>query len=106
MMCRKLKDNRGETLVEMLASILIAALAVALLFTCCMASVQMGGQARAADKRYYENLSAAEARTEVKEAGKVKVEGNSNSVEVEIQLYGGEGTYSYQWKKEGVSGGP
>lgn len=97
MMCRKLKDHRGETLVEMLASILIAALAVALLFTCCMASVQMGGQARAADERYYENLSAAEARTEAKGAGKVKVEGNGNSVEVQIQLYGGDGMYSYQW---------
>lgn len=98
-MCRKLKDSRGETLVEMLASILIAALAVALLFTCCMASVQMGGQARAADERYYGNLSAAEARTEAKGAGKVKVEGNSNRVEVQIQLYGGDGMYSYQWEK-------
>ena len=97
MMCRKLKDHRGETLVEMLASILIAALAVALLFTCCMASVQMGGQARAADKRYYENLSAAEGRTGTGENGKVKVEGNGGSVEVEIQLYGGDGMYSYQW---------
>lgn len=97
MMCRKLKDNRGETLVEMLASILIAALAVALLFTCCMASVQMGGQARAADKRYYENLSAAESRTKTEGNGQVNVAGNGNSVEVQIQLYGGDGMYSYQW---------
>lgn len=97
MMCRKLKDNRGETLVEMLASILIAALAVALLFTCCMASVQMGRQARAADKRYYENLSAAESRTKTEGNGQVNVAGNGNSVEVQIQLYGGDGMYSYQW---------
>lgn len=105
-MRRKLKDNRGETLVEMLASILIAALAVALLFTCCMVSVQMGGQARAADERYYENLSAAEGKTGALENGQVNVAGDASNVKLEIQLYGGEGTYSYQWKKEGVSGGP
>ena len=96
MMGRKLKDSRGETLVELLAAILIAALSVALLFTCCMASVEMGRESQAADERYYVNLSAAEARTEVKVTEKVKVEGNSESVEVDINLYGGDGMYSYQ----------
>ena len=105
-MKRKLKDTRGETLVEMLASILIAALAVALLFTCCMASVQMGGQARAADERYYENLSAAEGRTGLENTGKVNVEGNGGNVAVEIQLYGGDGMYSYQWKEKVTPSGP
>ena len=35
-MRKKLRDNRGETLVEVLASILIAALSVALLFSSIM----------------------------------------------------------------------
>lgn len=102
MMCRKLDDNRGETLVEMLASILIAALAVALLFTCCMASVQMGGQARAADKRYYENLSAAEKRGEPlsgdAEVIVAKTDEPTVTQPVDVSLYGGDGMYSYQWK--------
>ena len=42
MVGRKRKDSRGETLVELLASILIAALSVALLFTCCMTAAAMG----------------------------------------------------------------
>lgn len=101
---RKLNDNRGETLVEMLASILIAALSVAVLFTCCTAAVEMGKETRAADEAYYEYLSAAEGRTGSAEEGTVKVEGNSDSVAVEIQLYGGDGMYSY--KKEADPVGP
>lgn len=110
MMCRKLKDNRGETLVEMLASILIAALAVALLFTCCMASVQMGGQARAADERYYDNLSAAEKR-EAPLSGDAKVivaktDEPTVTQPVDVSLYGGDGMYSYQWKEKVTPVGP
>lgn len=107
MMARKLHDSRGETLVEMLASILIAALAVALLFTCCMASVEMGRETREADKNYYEALSKAEeqkapltmdADGNPLTTAVVKVEGSSVSETVEINLYGGEEMYSYQWK--------
>lgn len=106
MMARKLHDNRGETLVEMLASILIAALAVALLFTCCMASVEMGRETWEADKNYYEALSKAEEQKAplMTDAdgnpltAVVKVESSSVSETVEINLYGGEEMYSYQWK--------
>ena len=62
MVGRKRKDSRGETLVELLASILIAALSVALLFTCCMTAAAMGRDTREADGRYYEALSAAEEK--------------------------------------------
>lgn len=104
---RKLNDNRGETLVEMLASILIAALSVAVLFTCCTAAVEMGKETRAADEAYYEYLSAAEGRTEpAEESTTVKVEGNGSEVEVDIGLYGGGEMYSYQWKKEADPVGP
>lgn len=100
MVGRRLNDNRGETLVELLASILIAALSVAVLFTCCTAAVEMGKETRAADEAYYEHLSAAEGRTGLAEEGKVKVEGNGTEIEVDIGLYGGGEMYSYQWKKE------
>lgn len=113
-MSRKLKDTRGETLVEMLASILIAALAVALLFTCCMASVEMGRETREADKNYYEAMSEAERREKLPEkpgdsppsaeTGTVTVKGNSASKDITIDLYGGEEMYSY--KKGAEPGDP
>lgn len=105
-MNRKLKDDRGETLVEMLASILIAALSVAVLFTCCMASVEMGRETRAADQRYYEGLSEAEGRTGSSEEGNVTVKGNGNETDAAIWVYGGEEMYSYQWKRGAAPGGP
>lgn len=102
-MGRKLRDSRGETLVELLASILIAALSVALLFTCCLASAEMDENARKSDERYYKALSEAEAQTQA--AGgdpvNVKVEGNSTSTTIDAILYGGEDMYSYRWKKGG-----
>lgn len=105
MVGRKLNDSRGETLVELLASILIAALSVAVLFTCCTAAVEMGKETRAADEAYYEYLSAAEGRTEPAEEGTVKVEGTDQAgtaqeISPEIFIYGGGEMYSYQWKKE------
>lgn len=95
---RKLKDSRGETLVELLAAILIAALSVAVLFTCCLASSEMGRETQAADERYYESLSNAEGRRGTPVDGKVRVAGDSTHTDVDIQLYGGDGMYSYQWK--------
>lgn len=116
---RKLHDNRGETLVEMLASILIAALSVAVLFTCCLASVEMGRESRAADEKYYEALSEAERREKLPEkpedppppveTGKVTVggkdaKGDDASKDITINLYGGEEMYSY--KKGAEPGDP
>lgn len=113
-MSRKLKDTRGETLVEMLASILIAALSVAVLFTCCLASVEMGRESRAAGEKYYEALSEAERREKLPEkpedppppaeTGKVTVVGNNTSKDITIDLYGGEEMYSY--KKGAEPGDP
>lgn len=107
-MGRKLNNTRGETLVEMLASILIAALSVAVLFTCCMASVEMGRETREADEKYYENLSAAEEQ-KTSLSGEVNVivaneDAPTATQLVEINLYGGEEMYSY--KKGADSGGP
>lgn len=99
MMAHKLKDSRGETLVELLASILIAALSVAVLFTCCLASTEMGRKTRDADKVYYEALSDAEARTMEIETGKVTVANGSTSQPIDVSIYGGDEMYSYQ--KEG-----
>ena len=48
-MSEKLRNSRGETLVEVLASVLICALSVMLLFGAVMASGRIDLQAQAAD---------------------------------------------------------
>lgn len=55
----KLRSNQGETLVELLASVLIATLSVALLIGCVTASFQLGRQADQSDS-YQTALTAAE----------------------------------------------
>lgn len=98
---RKLKDSRGETLVELLAAILIAALSVAVLFTCCMASAEMGRETRDADREYYELLSQAEKQQgDAADTAKVTVArdggGTATETELPVNLYGGKDLYSYK----------
>ena len=59
---KKLHGSRGETLIEVLASILIASLSVALMFGCVMVSTRMDERARDVDIQHYEGLSAADAQ--------------------------------------------
>lgn len=59
-MKKKLRNTQGETLVEVLASLLICALSVTLLFGSIMAASRITRTAQETDKRYYEELSKAE----------------------------------------------
>ena len=92
---KKLRGSGGETLVEVLASILIGALSVALLFGSIMASANITRQAQNSDEDYYKNLSAAEARTAPGENGTLTV----NDSSLDITIYGGGGTWSYARKE-------
>lgn len=97
----KLGDSRGETLVELLAAILVAALSVALLFTCCTAAASMDRRAKEVDAEHYAALSAAERRdTPVADVtATVTIEGNGRSVpDMAVDLFGGEKMYSYRSK--------
>ena len=103
-MKRKFKDSRGETLVEVLASILISTLSIALLLGGIMASVRIDGQAWDMDKEYYQYLSAAETHDSTEtEGGAAKpgtlviqnTAGAALSNTFAIQLYGGSGMWSY-----------
>lgn len=103
----KLKSQRGETLVETMASILIAALSVALLFTCVMVSTQIDRMGQKADEAYYKALTAAETQTADADCpeknGRVIIAGQSGVKEVlDITLYGGEGMYAYARTGEGT----
>lgn len=107
-MSSKLKDQRGETLTEVLAAVLVSAISVALLFGGVMASASVEDQARKWDTAYYGALSAAEGReTATPPVGtgfKLKVTTNAPGVlsqEVGIRVYGQKGAWSYA-KAEGT----
>lgn len=98
----KLRENRGETLVEVMASVVIAALSVALLFGCAMASSNMDKDARELDEKRYDALSAAEARADGTTGlapGTVEIKNTDDgaqSLDITISVHGGEGLYSYR----------
>lgn len=101
----KLRNNRGETLVEVLAAIVIASLSVAMLFGCIVGSSSLDKRAREVDGPYYENLSAAEVREEtLGQEAKVAITKNPPpdttptpvpDVEEPITIYGKDGVFSY-----------
>ena len=105
-MKNKLKSQKGETLVELLAAILISALSVALLMSGVAASIQMIRKTDETDDRFYQALSAAENReTPVAEgvdaAPRVKVQEGEREVSRPVQVYGTEELYSYGVKATG-----
>ena len=69
-----LHNNRGETLVEVLASILIATLSVALLFSCVMASSEIEKRVKVVDAAHYDALSKAEEQTSSTSTNTVEIE--------------------------------
>lgn len=99
----KLRNNRGETLVEVLASILIAALSVALLFSFTMTSSTMDKQAKAADEGHYDAIIAAESvsGTDYIDDWTVTITDSSSSKtpltgQIGIKIYGDNGVFSYR----------
>ena len=108
-MRRKLRGSRGETLVEVMASIVIGSLSVALLFGAIMASARIDESARRMDGTYYTALSDAEAQTApMPEApGTAELRYTADGVEMPplpVALYGGKDAASYALPSGG--GGP
>ena len=60
---KKLRNNRGETLIEVLASVLIATLSVTLLFSCVATASRLDRGAEGLDEKHYNALSDAESYT-------------------------------------------
>lgn len=108
-MRKKRRDERGETLIEAMASILIVTLAVLLLFSAVMASGNINRNARKLDREFYAVLNRAERQSEtvtdnsIVPSSKVTVEETSPTpgilykVEVPVDFYGGEGALSYSY---------
>lgn len=95
---KKLRNNQGETLIEVLASILTAMLSVALLFSCVVVSSRMGTDAKALDSGYYEGFAEADAPglTASHFTGTVTIIGPGASVTPTVGIYGDNGVYSYK----------
>lgn len=101
-MKRKLKSERGETLIELMASILIASLSVTLVFGAIMASTSMDRQAQVLDKNFYNTLSEAEKQeTPITGGGDFAPTGvtikdsTGRFATPGVNFYGGENAYSY-----------
>jgi competence protein ComGC len=102
-MIKKLRNSRGETLVEMLASILIGTLAVSMLVSAIMVSVRINKQAQASDASFYEGLTAAELQeTPIDKDNSITMtfkstsEPNAEHIKISVNLYGSGGIYSYK----------
>ena len=96
----KVLDDRGESVGESLASILIVALSTMLLLSCVMTAAENDKAAERVDAAHYAALSEAEARADAVPApiptpGKVTITGDSTSVPLDIEIYG-EGVFSYK----------
>lgn len=91
----KLKSRRGETLVEVLASILVATLSVGLLLGAVAVSAHLNHQAEGADEIFYEALTAAESRAGSGTGGTVTITEGGRTAEIPVQIYGDEDLYAY-----------
>ncbi len=97
----KLRDNRGETLIESLVSVLIAVLAFAVLATSVVTAEKINAQTRNTDVMFrYDGATKQDKEIELKVAGKSGKSGKSDSGDV--TLYESNGYYYYNYKKTGV----
>lgn len=106
-MREKLKNTRGETLVEVLACVLICALSITLLIGAVTVSVNIDSRAQKSDGEYYAALSRAEAQEERLDTllGKSVSSGLEITVEnqqtdptrkgITVYFYGSENLFSF-----------
>lgn len=70
---KKMSNNRGETIIEVLAAILVATLAVTLLFSCDRLATENGAKAEEIDVSHYNDLTAAESHETTLDTITVKI---------------------------------
>ena len=106
-MIKKLRSTRGETLAEILVSIVILGLSIGLLLTMVMTSTKITQYARQADNDLMTELNAAEQQLNPYAPSddpypKVKIKlSDSDYVEVPVELYAssdGSALISYKAK--------
>lgn len=109
-MRRKLKQNKGETLIETLFSLLIALLSMALLTSAVLAATNINHKLREADESFRSQLEEVECKEVEAESGKIEIsfyDPDGVLVEelepVDVAVYeSSDGTfYFYEYEKKG-----
>lgn len=105
------RNERGETLIEATASILIGTLSILMLFTGLMTSYQINLAAEKSDASFYQDLSLAEAQDSasgasgtgtvggsgaVAQTGTATVMMGSDTMNFNVNIYGANGLFSYR----------
>lgn len=103
----KLSSRRGETLTEVLCTLLVVALASVALVTMLSAASRLNASAVARDTAFYADYAAAEERTSPAAPGEVTLSGPGLSTTIPVSWYGAEGLWSYagEWDSSEEGGG-
>lgn len=98
---RKLRSRRGETLTEMLVSIVILGLSIAMMATMIITSTKITERSTERDNKYRIQLSAAEAQDGEATSGSVIIKKDGEpDIPIDVNIYGGEGELkSYKIKE-------
>lgn len=99
----KLQDAAGETLIELLASILVGSLSVLVLVTMIVTSARINDSIRDIDEDYYKYLSAAEMQDPSGEITSeddtlIVIQAGTNEIKIPVTYYGGGSIFSYKIK--------
>lgn len=97
---RKLKNKKGESFVEVLISVLIAAFGCLLIATLYSAAMSLNVQASKMDDNFYSDISKMEQMFEDEGTSGYKAvieedEGNGK-LETGVDLYGNNSNYAYK----------
>lgn len=97
---KKLRDNRGETLIESLVSVLIAVLAFAVLATSVVTAEKINAKTR--QERKEKGMFSYAVDKSKNETVPVTLTGNGKTVTGTVSLYESKGYYYYNYKKPEV----
>lgn len=106
---RKLRQTKGESLVETMVSLLICVLAISLLSTSITAAMQINQKNKEADQKYNEELKIAETFLDVEGYSKKEIQlrvsfQSATSQTVTVTRYGGDdgvfAAYDYEAEVE------
>lgn len=112
-MRKKLREQKGEMLMESLISLLVIVLSIGLLASCVMAATNINQKTRELDAEYNEQLQTAEGRlTELAvildpqvtitfhSEDRINEFGSNRSEKhIDVRLFGGEKFVSYEQKE-------
>lgn len=108
-MVKKLKQQRGESLVETLVALLIATMSVIMLTSALTASARINRKNRDADEVYARELKRVESYESTAEYPKQDTNitlnfGNGVTLEKVVELYGGTDGKMASYKVKGEGG--